>query len=84
MPNCSGFRSANQAVARVLQAWVRKTFTELQEQFDSYADAYRAHLDRLMPNKTGVEDEQVLRDDLGAPAGAPENAARQSAPGTAA
>jgi GTP-binding protein EngB required for normal cell division len=33
--------------ARVLQAWVRKTFTELQEQFDSYAGAYRAHLDRL-------------------------------------
>jgi hypothetical protein len=33
--------------ARVLQAWVRKTFTELQEHFDSYAGAYRAHLNRL-------------------------------------
>jgi GTP-binding protein EngB required for normal cell division len=69
---------------RVLQAWVRKTFTELQEQFDSYADAYRAHLDRLTANKTGVEDEQALREDLAALAdAAPENAAQQSAPGTA-
>jgi len=33
--------------ARVLQAWVRKTFAELQERFDSYAGAYRAQLDRL-------------------------------------
>jgi GTP-binding protein EngB required for normal cell division len=53
--------------ARVLQAWVRKTFAELQERFDSYADAYRAHLDRLA-----------------ALAAAPENAAPESAPGTAA
>ena len=45
--------------ARVLQAWVRKTFTELQEQFDSYAGAYRAHLDRLAANYTGVEGEQA-------------------------
>jgi GTP-binding protein EngB required for normal cell division len=70
--------------ARVLQSWVRKTFTELQEQFDSYADAYRAHLDRLAANKTGVENEQALHDDLAALAAAPENASPQSAPGTAA
>jgi len=49
--------------ARVLQSWVRKTFTELQERFDSYADAYRAHLERLSANQTGVEDQQALRDD---------------------
>jgi hypothetical protein len=62
--------------ARVLHSWVRKTFTELQEQFDSYADAYRAHLDRLAANRTGVEDEQALRDDLAAlAAAAPEGAA---------
>jgi hypothetical protein len=67
--------------ARVLHAWVRKTFTELQEQFDSYAGAYRAHLDRLAANKTGVADEQALRDDLAALAGAAgENAALRSAP----
>ena len=71
--------------ARVLQAWVRKTFTELQERFDSYADAYRAHLDRLAANKTGVEDEQALRDDLVAlAAAAPETRSRTDAPGTAA
>ncbi len=70
--------------ARVLQSWVRKTFIELQEQFDSYADAYRAQLDRLAASKTGVEDEQALRDDLAALAAAPENRAQQSAPGTAA
>jgi hypothetical protein len=81
--------------ARVLHAWVRKTFTELQEQFDSYADAYRAHLDRLSANRTGGDDDQALRDHLAAlgvaqvPAGrvsaaAPESAAGQTAPGTAA
>ncbi|MGA2197134.1 MAG: dynamin family protein [Bryobacteraceae bacterium] len=71
--------------ARVLHSWVRKTFTELQEQFDSYADAYRAHLDRLAGNKTGVEDEQALRDDLAAlAAAAREGAGQESAPGTAA
>jgi len=64
---------------------VRKTFTELQEQFDSYADGYRAHLDRLTANKTGVEDEHALREDLAALAdAAPEHAEQQSAPGTAA
>jgi hypothetical protein len=70
--------------ARVLQAWVRKTFSELQEQFDSYADGYRAHLDRLTANKPEAEDEQALRDDLASLAAAPENAAQESAPGTAA
>lgn len=69
--------------ARVLQAWVRKTFTELQERFDSYADAYRAHLGRLTANKTGVEDEQALRDDLAIlGAAAPDNAEHETAPGT--
>src|SRR5580658_762214 len=71
--------------ARVLRVWVRKTFTDLQEQFDSYADVYRAHLGRLAANKPGVEDEEALRDDLAALAGAvSENAAPESAPGTAA
>jgi len=62
--------------ARVLQSWVRKTFTELQEQFDSYADAYRAQLDRLTGNQAGLEDERSLREDLAAlAAAAPEDAA---------
>ena len=70
--------------ARVLQSWVRKTFTDLQEKFDSYADAYRAHLDRLVASKTGVDDEQALRDDLAALADAPESTAQESTPRTAA
>jgi len=70
--------------ARVLQAWVRKTFIELHEQFDSYADAYRAHLDRLVASKTGVDCEQALRDDLAALADAPESAAQESTPRTGA
>jgi GTP-binding protein EngB required for normal cell division len=71
--------------ARVLQAWVRKTFTELQERFDSYADAYRAHLDRLVTDKPDVEDERALREDLAALAtAAPDNAEQENAPGTAA
>jgi hypothetical protein len=62
--------------ARVLQSWVRKAFSELQERFDSYADAYRAHLDRLAGNQAGVEDERTLRDDLAAiGAAAPEGGA---------
>jgi len=71
--------------ARVLQAWVRKTFSELQERFDSYADGYRAHLDRLAANKTGVADGQALQDDLVAlAAAAPERAEQDGAPSTAA
>ncbi len=69
---------------RVLRVWVRKTFTDLQEQFDSYADAYRAHLDRLAANKPGVEDEAALQDDLAALAATQENGAQEGAPGAAA
>jgi hypothetical protein len=64
---------------------VRKTFTKLQERFDSFAGAYRAHLDRLAANRTGVEDEQAPRGDLDAlAAAAGEDAVPRSAPGTAA
>jgi len=71
--------------ARVLESWVRKTFTKLQERFDSFAGAYRAHLDRLAANRTGVEDEQAPRGDLDAlAAAAGEDAVPRSAPGTAA
>lgn len=78
-------RDALGIYARVLQAWVRKTFTELQERFDTYADAYRAHLDRLVADKPGPEDEQALRDDLASLAAtASDNAEQEKAPGTAA
>src|SRR5580692_1011262 len=62
--------------ARVLQGWVRNTFTELQEQFDSHAGAYRAHLDRLTANQGEGEDEQALRDDLASLAAVPEEASK--------
>jgi GTP-binding protein EngB required for normal cell division len=53
--------------SRVIQAWVRKTFAEFQEQFDSYADAYRAQLDRLLANRSvTMEDEQALHRHLAA------------------
>ena len=64
--------------ARVAQAWVRRTFAELQERFDSYADAYRAQLDRLLADQDAtVYDEQALQDDLAALAAA---AARTALP----
>ncbi len=72
--------------ARVLQAWVSKTFTELQERFDVYAGAYRAQLDRLLSGKAAsAEDEQSLRGDLAALASAAQDqAALREVPGTAA
>jgi len=51
--------------ARIVQSWVRKTFTELQERFDSYADAYRAQLDRLAKTSSPAgETEEILKQDL--------------------
>ena len=67
--------------ARVVQAWVRKTFTELQERFDADADAYRAQLGRLA---AGAEEsagaDPTLREDLAAL----EGATLADAPGAAA
>jgi hypothetical protein len=50
--------------ARVLQAWVRKAFQELQDGFDRYADAYRAQLGRLTSSNPANhgEDESLLHD----------------------
>jgi hypothetical protein len=63
--------SAASVYARVSQAWVRRTFTDLQRRFDSYADAYRAQLARLTTGKTlGMEEEQALVEDLAALSGA--------------
>ena len=68
--------------ARVLQSWVRKTFLELQERFDNYADTYRAQLDRLAGDSPGEGlDEQALRDDLVAlTAAAPAEVMERSTP----
>jgi GTP-binding protein EngB required for normal cell division len=52
---------------KLLEAWIRRTFGELEARFDSYADAYRAQMDRLANYRPGtVEDETVIRRDLAA------------------
>jgi GTP-binding protein EngB required for normal cell division len=65
---------------RVMLAWVRKAFADLQAGFDSQADAYRAQLGRLVAGDRGTPEEETLQEDLAAialPAGA-------QAPGAAA
>jgi GTP-binding protein EngB required for normal cell division len=52
---------------KLLEAWIRSTFADLQARFDSYADAYRAQMDRLACRQTGtVEDGNAVRRDLAA------------------
>ncbi len=52
---------------KLLEAWIRRTFAELEARFDSYADAYRAQIDRLSSYQPGaVEDENAIRTDLAA------------------
>jgi GTP-binding protein EngB required for normal cell division len=70
--------------ARLVHSWCRKTFAELQERFDSYADAYRAQLARLAAGgPAATDDDQALRDDLAALATAIPDATEE-APGAAA
>lgn len=49
---------------KIFESWVRKKHAELQARFDSYADTYRAQLDRLTGGKAGSlgEDEAIRRD----------------------
>lgn len=52
---------------RVLQAWVHRTFTELQGRFDTYADVFRAQLARLTTdNPPASGEEQALLENLAA------------------
>lgn len=47
----------------VLEAWARRTLSELQARFESHADGYRAHLERLKNGPESVADaDAVLRD----------------------
>lgn len=53
------------AYGKILQAWVRRAFAELQSRFDSYADGYRAQFDRLASHQAGSpEEEAAWRRDL--------------------
>ena len=49
----------------MLDAWARRTLNELQLRFEAHADAYRAHLDRLVKGAGISETEQArIRSDL--------------------
>jgi GTP-binding protein EngB required for normal cell division len=48
-----------------LESWVRRTTADLQARFDSHADAYRAHLDRLLnQEQLTPEDQGTIERDL--------------------
>jgi len=73
-------RDAVQIYARVLQSWVRKTFADLQGFFDSYADAHRAQLSRLVSDSPAdVLNEETVQTDLAALGAAPKDAIERSA-----
>ncbi|MGH9667255.1 MAG: hypothetical protein ACRD9L_22770, partial [Bryobacteraceae bacterium] len=48
----------------LLNAWARRTLTEIQLRFENQADGYRAHLDRMKAHGhlSGVESEAMARD----------------------
>ncbi len=53
------------AYGKILGAWVRRKFAELQSRFDSYADGYPAQFDRLANQQAGSpEEEAAMRRDL--------------------
>jgi GTP-binding protein EngB required for normal cell division len=63
---------AFQSYGRMLEAWVRRTFAELERQFDVHADTYRAQLGRLTDEGTaGAEELVSIRQDLEALAAVP-------------
>jgi hypothetical protein len=50
---------------KMMDAWARRTLSEIQTRFDSHADAYRAHMDRLSGSKQASEAEEIsIRRDL--------------------
>jgi len=49
----------------MLDAWTRRMLTELQLRFDTHADGYRAHFDRLTAHGRVSEAEEIsIRRDL--------------------
>jgi small GTP-binding protein len=48
-----------------MEAWVRRTVAELEGRFDSYADAYRAQIERVTSRRSTTEEErETIRRDL--------------------
>jgi hypothetical protein len=65
----------------MLDSWARRTLSELQLRFETHADAYRAHLDRLNASggASSAEQAAILRN-LAALAEAPTGETVQVAP----
>jgi GTP-binding protein EngB required for normal cell division len=56
---------AYRSYGRMLQAWSRKTLSQLHRHFDAYGDGYRAQLERLTEGHgAGAEESEGLRQDL--------------------
>jgi hypothetical protein len=52
-------------LGRMLDSWARLTLSELQRRFETHADGYRAHLDRIARRgQVSKADEQTLAHDL--------------------
>ncbi len=62
-------REAYRSYGRMLEAWSRKTLSELHRHFDAYGDRYRAQLERQLEQSTrgggaSAEDAESLRQEL--------------------
>ena len=63
----AGVDEAFQRYGKMLELWIRKTMAELQRCFDSYADTYRAQLERLSTTRApGAVEAEAIRRDLSA------------------
>jgi hypothetical protein len=50
---------------RMLEAWSRRTLSQLHQHFDAYGDGYRAQLERLAGgSRASSEESEVLRQEL--------------------
>ncbi len=65
-------RQAFADYGKQMEAWIGRTVGELEARFNSYADAYRAQIERMMSGRGTTEEEaEAIRRDLaalGAPA----------------
>ncbi len=60
-------RQAFADYGKQMEAWIRRTLAEMEGRFDSYADAYRAQIERLMSGRGTTADEaEAIRRDLAA------------------
>lgn len=55
----------------LLDAWARRTLSELQVRFENHADRYRAHLERMKSRPVSVTEAEAVARDLALLAGCP-------------